>query len=156
MTDLVFGEVSVPYDNKHGTANTVDVARILEAKYGLFSAFYKRHEADIKAELVNSAEGVLENLHAGAPLGDNPFASSSQRIDALFRKFLETSEIEEMGIDGVPTQAALKGVSHRFKKKKNNIRKNGKIVAEGVRRPSFIDTGTLELAFRSWLEGVLA
>jgi hypothetical protein len=144
MTDLVFGEVQVVYDNKSGTADTVDVARILEAKYGLYTAFYTKHKNQIQAELISSIEGTLENLYAGAPAPDDPFASASKRIEALFRTFLATAEIEQMGIDGVPTQAALDGVTHRTKKK-----------TYGERRPSFIDTGTMELAFRSWLEGVL-
>jgi len=143
MTDLVFGEVKVPYDNKSGTADTVTVAKILEAKYGLFSAFYRRHEQDIKALLIDSLEGALENLHAGGIAPADPFASSMQKLQGMFRKFLYTAEVETMGIEGVPTQAALKGVNHRKKAKK------------GVRRPSFIDTGTMELAFRSWVEGSL-
>lgn len=143
MTDLVFGEVRIPYDNKSGTANTVDVAKILEAKYGLFTAFYTRHETDIKALLIDSLEGALENLHAGGIAPADPFASSMQKLQGMFRQFLYTGEIERMGIEGVPTQAALDGVNHRKKTKK------------GARRPSFIDTGTLELAFRSWVEGNL-
>lgn len=142
MTDLVFGEVKVPYDNKSGTSDTVAVAKILEAKYGLFSAFYRRYEDQIKALLIDSLEGVLENLHAGGVAPADPFASSMQRLQALFRNFLLTAEVERMGIEGVPTQAALKGISHRTKSKKY-----------GHRRPSFIDTGTMELAFRSWVEG---
>jgi len=143
MTDLVFGEVKVPYDNKSGTADTVTVAKILEGKYGLFTAFYTRHEKEIKALLIDSLEGALENLHAGGIAPSDPFASSMQRLQAMFRKFLYTAEIEQMGIEGVPTQAALKGVNHRKKSKK------------GARRPSFVDTGTMELAFRSWVEGSL-
>lgn len=143
MADLLFGEVKVPYDNKTGTADTVEVARILEARYGLFTAFYTFHETEIKALLVDSLEGALENLHAGGVAPADPFASSMQRLQALFRKFLMTAEIERMGIDGVPTQAALKGINHRKKAKK------------GVRRPSFVDTGTMELAFRSWVEGLI-
>ncbi len=143
-TELVFGEVKVPYDNKSGTANTVDVAKILEAKYGLFTAFYTRHEQDIKALLIDSLAGALENLHMGGTAPANPFDASMQKLQALFRQFLFTSEIERMGIEGVPTQAALDGVSHRKKSKKYT-----------TRRPSFIDTGTLELAFRSWIEGLI-
>lgn len=144
MTDLVFGEAKVVYDNKAGTADTVEVAKILEAKYGLFSAFYQRHENDIKALLIDSLEGALENLHAGGVAPANPFDASMQRLQGMFRKFLYTSEVEQMGIEGVPTQAALDGVSHRTKKK-----------TYGHRRPSFIDTGTMELAFRSWVESKL-
>lgn len=144
MTELVFGEVKVPYNNKSGTADTVEVAKILEAKYGLFTAFYTKHEQDIKLLLIDSLEGTLENLHAGGKAPADPFASSMQSLQGLFRKFLLTGEVEQMGIEGVPTQAALDGVSHRTKKKKY-----------GHRRPSFIDTGTMELAFRSWVEGTL-
>lgn len=144
MTELVFGEVKVPYDNKTGTADTVDVAKILEAKYGLFTAFYTRYKDEIQALLIDSLAGVLENLHMGGTALADPFASSMQRLQALFRKFLFSGEVERMGIEGAPTQAALKGVSHRTKGKKY-----------GHRRPSFIDTGTMELAFRSWVEGSL-
>jgi len=143
MSELVFGEVKVPYDNKSGTSDTVTVAKILEAKYGLFSAFYRRHEQDIKALLIDSLEGALENLHAGGVAPADPFTSSMQKLQGMFRQFLFTGEVERMGLDGVPTQAALDGVNHRLKRKK------------GVRRPSFIDTGTMELAFRSWVEGNL-
>lgn len=144
MTDLVFGEVKVPYDNKSGTVDTVAVAKILEAKYGLFSAFYKRYEQQIKQLLIDSLAGALENLHAGGVAPADPFASSMQKLQGMFRKFLLTAEIETMGIPGVPTAAALAGVSHRKKSKKY-----------GHRRPSFLDTGTMELAFRSWVEGSL-
>lgn len=141
--ELIFGEVKLPYDNKSGTADTVEVAKILEAKYGLFSAFYRRHENDIKQLLIDSLAGALENLHMGGAAPANPFDASMQKLQAMFRKFLFTGEVEQMGIEGVPTQAALDGVSHRTKKK-----------TYGHRRPSFIDTGTMELAFRSWLEGL--
>ncbi len=143
-TELVFGEVKVPYDNKSGTADTVEVARILEGKYGLFTAFYTRHKAEITELLVDSLAGALENLHMGAPTNGNPFDASMQKLQGMFRQFLFTAEIESMGIEGVPTQAALNGVSHRKKKRRY-----------GHRRPSFIDTGTMELAFRSWVEGLL-
>lgn len=143
-TELIFGEVKVPYDNKSGTADTVEVAKILEAKYGLFSAFYQLHEKDIKALLIDNLEGVLENLHMGGSAPADPFAGAMQKVQGLFRQFLFTGEVERMGIPGVPTQAALDGVSHRTKSKKY-----------GHRRPSFIDTGTMELAFRSWMEGMM-
>ena len=144
VADLVFGEVRIPYDNKSGTADTVEVAKILEAKYGLFSAFYTKHQTDITQLLVDALAGALENLHMGAPVPSSPFDASMQKLQGLFRQFLYTSEVEQMGIEGVPTKAALEGVSHRTKKK-----------TYGHRRPSFIDTGTLELAFRSWMEGLL-
>jgi hypothetical protein len=135
--------VKIPYDNKGGTADTVEVAKILEAKYGLFTAFYALHESDIKQLLIDSLAGALENLHMGGTSPANPFDASMQKLQALFRKFLYTGEVERMGIAGVPTQAALDGKSSRKKSK-----------TYGTRRPSFIDTGTMELAFRSWIEGL--
>lgn len=143
--ELVFGEVKLAYDNKAGTADTVEVAKILEAKYGLFTAFYTRHQAAITQLLVDSLSGALENLHMGSPIPSNPFDASMQKLQAMFREFLYSGEVESMGIEGVPTKAALDGVTHRTKKK-----------TYGHRRPSFIDTGTMELAFRSWMEGVLS
>lgn len=142
-TELVFGEVKMPYDTKNGTADTVDVARILEAKYGLFTAFYTKHKSDITQLLIESLEGALENLHMGGVAPANPFEGAMQKLQEMFRQFLFTAEIEQMGITGVPTKAALKGVNHRLKNKRGN------------RRPSFVDTGTMELAFRSWIEGLV-
>jgi hypothetical protein len=74
-------------------------------------------------------------------LSPEPFASSkSQKIDDTFHKFLDSKEMETLGIPGVPTAAALKGVSHRLKLKK------------GAPRPSFIDTGMYQAHFKSWVE----
>ena len=142
--ELVFGEVKMTYDNKAGTADTVEVAKILEEKYGLFSAFYAKHKTAITQLLIDGLSGALTNMHMGAPVPSNPFEDAMQKLQGMFRTFLTTAEIETMGIEGVPTQAALGGVSHRTKKK-----------TYGHRRPSFVDTGTLELAFRSWVEGLV-
>ena len=150
MTDLVLGVVDVPYDDggvkaKGGKGSsspttTVDVAQILEAKYGVMQAFYDAHKMDITQSLVNSAEGALESIFTGGQVGD-PFAEANQFIQSEFRTFLMTAEIEGMGIEGVPTQAALNRRSLRFKGK----------VASGP-RPSFIDTGIYELSMRAWVE----
>ena len=156
MPNLVFGVIDVPYENEgakpkkaprrgKGSKNpapttTVDVATILEDKYGVMQAFYDSRKDDITQHMISSAEGALETLFMGGPV-DNPFAEAGQGIQADFRNFLMTAEIETMGIPGVPTKAAQDRRSLRFKSK---VGPNS--------RPSFIDTGTYELAFRGWVE----
>jgi hypothetical protein len=156
MTTLVFGVIDVPYENEgakpkkkpkrgQGSKNpapttTVQVAEILEEKYGVMQAFYDARKNDITQHMIESAEGALETLFMGGPV-DDLFAEASQGIQADFRTFLMTAEIETMGIPGVPTKAAQERRSLRFKAK---VGPNS--------RPSFIDTGTYELAFRGWVE----
>lgn len=154
MTALVLGVVDVPYSNdgpqkpgKKGKrakssapTSTVLVATVLEAKYGVMQTFYDAHKNDVVGAMIDSAEGALENLFMGGTLTD-PFAGADQKIQADFRTFLMTAEIESMGIPGVPTKAAQNRQSLRFKAK---VGPN--------ERPSFIDTGTYELAFRAWVE----
>jgi hypothetical protein len=52
-------------------------------------------------------------------------------------------EIESMGLRGVPTKAALKGINHRLR---HPYRKSN------PRRPSFVDTGLYVASFRAWME----
>ena len=155
MVNLVFGVIDVPYDNgtkaprkgkgkRRGKTNepttTVKVATILEDKYGVMATFYDAHKDDIMRDMIESAEGALETLFMGGPVVQ-PFAEAGSKIDAAFKTFLLTAEIENMGIPGVPTQAAIDRRSLRFKSK-----------VGPSKRPSFIDTGTYELSFRSWVE----
>lgn len=156
MATLVFGVIDVPYENagtkpakkpKRGKGSknpdpttTVQVATILEEKYGVMQSFYEARKNDITQHLIESAEGALETLFMGGPV-DDPFSEAGQSIQADFRNFLMTAEIEAMGVPGVPTKAAQERRSLRFKAK---FGPNS--------RPSFIDTGTYELAFRGWVE----
>lgn len=119
---------------------TVQVATWLEEKYHVMEVFYEEHKDDITQTLIDSIGGALENLYAGAPAGD-PFAEAEQQVTADFRTFLLTGEIETLGLEGVPTQAALERRSLRFKRGRS-----------GTPRPSFIDTSTYELAMRCWTE----
>ena len=121
-------------------ATTVTVAEALEEKYHVLETYVEHHKDDIGQAINNSLEGALENLHMGAPMGD-PYAEAGQEIASGFRTFLLTAEMEQMGIDGVPTQAALDRESLRFKAKHGN-----------EQRPSFVDTGTYEAAMRAWIE----
>ena len=114
------------------------VAMILEEKYQLFSNFAQAHEQDIADNLSESLAGALETLMQGGTVVD-PFAAGTSQIDQEFRTFLDTEEMARLGVPGVPTKAALRGKSIRFKRK------------VGARRPSFIDSGVLQTSFTSWV-----
>lgn len=121
--------------------STGDVAEILEGKYGVMASFVDLHGEDIVSALENSMEGQLEGLLMGGPLSANVFAGAESVIENEFRQFLDREEMAQVaGIAGhaesVPTQAALKGVNHRLKRKR------------GARRPSFIDTGQYQASFK--------
>jgi len=136
---LVLGVIDVPYDDRGGgTVTTSQVAQFLENKYHVMGTFVEVHKADIERRLIDSVNGALEDLFSGAPVRD-PYAEGVQGIKQDFSRFLYTAEMEKLGIAGVPTGAALKRRSLRFKDKK----------AKKV-RPSFIDTSTYELSFRAW------
>ena len=145
MTTLNLGVVDVPYTFENSHTTTGDVAEILEGKYHIIEIFYELYKDQIGEALVNGLSGSLENLMLGAPVGDlEAFASGNSEIEALFKNFLSSGEIERLGLPGVPTKAALSGRSSRFKKKINS---------KG-RRVSFYDTGLYEGSFKSWVEGL--
>ncbi|WP_321913577.1 hypothetical protein [Paraburkholderia sp. J11-2] len=126
-----------------GTKTTGDVAEILEEKYGVMDAFMFAHEPDVAHELEDALAGELENMLMGAPLASNPFQKAESAITAMFKQFLSTAAIEHMGIESVPTLAALDGVNHRLKHP----------YAKGnPRRPSFIDTGMYQSHFVAWVK----
>lgn len=163
---LNLGIIDVPYANyenkekipqaKRGKANkplkpkgsgatqtTGDVAEILEAKYGVMDAFAFARMSDIAHELEDALAGELENMLMGAPIAANPFQKAESAITTMFKQFLETSAIEHLGIEGVPTQAAKDGVNHRLKHP---------YAKANPRRPSFIDTGMYQSHFVAWVK----
>ena len=147
---LNLGVIDIPYSGAaterrtakvaSGTQTTGDVAGWLETKYGVMSVFAEAHEDAIVDAITDSMQGALESMMMGAPAQPDPFGSGMGRIEQEFRTFLDTAEIEGMGIEGVPTRAAIEGVSHRFKSKRAG------------RRPSFIDTGLYQTSFRAWID----
>jgi len=144
MTTLHLGVMDQPYDNSLG-ATTGSVAEILEEKYHVMEVFFESRIDDVTDALEKSIQGALDALDMGAPVENiDPFGSATADIEAAFRHFLDSQEIERLGIPGVPTQAALDGVSHRFKKPK------GKKGAKRAPRPSFIDTGLYEASMKAW------
>ena len=175
MPELLLGVIEVPYENEgirpparitkkghvhRGTAKrllreaertglqpqtgepntTLTVAKALEAKYHVMQVFYDHHEDDIAKALVHGLEGAIEDLYAGAPMHD-PFAEINEEVTQGFRQWLLQGEIETLGVEGVPTKASIERRSSRFK--------SGVGPSE---RPSFVDTGAYELAFRAWVE----
>jgi hypothetical protein len=136
---LHLGVIDMPYSNAKTT--TGDVAEILEGKYGVMACFYRTNETVIDKEMEKALEGSLETLMMGGSPSARPYDSAMNKIEELFNAFLDTGVMDKAGdVAGVPTQAALKGRSKRFKRNK------------GPPRPSFIDSGLYESSFKAWIE----
>ena len=125
------------------TKTTGEVAEILEEKYGVLDTFVFAHLPDIATALEESIAGELETLLMGGSTGVNPMQGAEASITTMMKKFISAQEIEHMGLEGVPTQAALKGVNHRLKHP--YAKKNG-------RRPSFMDTTLYWQSLRAWFK----
>jgi len=137
-------------------STTYEVATALEEKYELFSVFAKVYETKIVDSLAESMAGALETLMQGGSV-KNPYSDATSDIEANFKHFLSSQEVEQQGIAGVPTKAALEGRSIRFK---NRLTAKGYVKGKragftrvtGLRRPSFIDSGVLQASFKSWVD----
>jgi hypothetical protein len=135
------GKANRPVKVANGQQTTGDVATWLENKYHIMEAFFESYSGEATDAIAHSVASAIEALLTGAPMeGLNPFAGAESELQEAFKIFLESAEIETLGIPGVPTKAALDGVNHRLKSK------------QGGRRPSFIDTGQYEAAFRAWVD----
>ena len=117
---------------------TGDVAQWLEDKYHIMEVFFEENQSFIFGQLENAMEGQMETLLMGGKINQPVAHSAFSEIEHRFRKFLSMQEMDGLGIPGVPTKAALMGISHRFKAR------------HGPPRPSFIDTGLYQKAFRVW------
>lgn len=118
-----------------GAVTTGDVAERLEAQYGVMGVFLHLHQEDIARSVENALEGAIDGLLMGAPLDANIFGKAESDIKVMFNNYLDHEEMAGL-IKGVPTDAALRGINHRFKNPNT-----------GNRRPSFIDTGLYEQSF---------
>jgi hypothetical protein len=122
---------------------TGDLAEILESQYGLFSNFVAFGLLDIADILADSMEKEINNIILGKPPGEMVLGSAMAEIEDRFKKdYLSEGGVEKIGIPGIPTEAAIKGTSRRFKGRKN----------KAGRRASFIDTGTLSASMKAWIE----
>jgi hypothetical protein len=154
---LVLGVVDIPYSDEappHRVAHkkgspinpapaqtrhtTGEVAAYLEEHYQILERFAEKNKDLIEHELMKSVQGSLLNLLMGAPLDSMPFAEGTEAIAEAFRQFLDREELAGMGVPGVPTQAALRGVNPRLKG------------GHGPRRPSFVATGTYQRCMKAW------
>lgn len=149
MTTLHLGVIDIPYSQaprprqRRSASNvtTGDVATFLENRYHIMEVFYEEHADDVIApEMEKSVAGAITSLLAGAPVTLDPFGSAVSKIEDAFKQFLSTGEMERLGYPGVPTQAALRGVSHRF----------AHPYARRAARVSFVDTGLYQDTFKAW------
>jgi hypothetical protein len=149
MTILHLGVIDQPYDNSVG-ATTGMVAEILEDKYHVMEVFFESRVDEVIGALERSIQSALDQLDANVPVENiNPFGTATVDIETAFRHFLDSQEIESLGIPGVPTQAALNGVRTSYKNPTGNKNKRGKRVKHGP-RPSFIDTGLYNASMKAW------
>ena len=136
---LLLGVADIPYSDAGSDKTTFEVAEILEARYAPFEIFYRLNESQIGDWLAEAIGDQIQDLFRGTPAPRNPFFAAEQKIEAAFRKFIYSGEIENIG-SRVPTKAALAGRSKRFKRSK------------GPRRPSLVDTTTFVQSMRAWVE----
>lgn len=132
---------------------TGDVAKILESKYGILGAFVDKHAKDIQSSLETSFVRAFEEMAKGLP-SRSVYGSAEQDIQVLMKRWLSTREVERVGLKGVPTKAALDGVSSRSASglKGVSMAQFKKGVRKGKRRPSFIDTGLMQASYKAWVE----
>lgn len=139
------GKANKPIKPKSSAATktTGDVAEILEEEYGIMQSFADHHLPQIAKQLEDSISGALENLMMGAPASGNPFKKAESGITSMMKNFISSGEVERVGIEGTPTQAALNGVNHRLKHP---------YAKSNPRRPSFIDTTLYMTHMISWID----
>lgn len=142
MTTLHLGVTDLAYSDDEGKT-TGDIATILESKYHIMQTFFDVMGADVVAKaLERSVADAVEAMMMGSNSASiNLTAEAEGEIEAAFRLFLSQQEMDGL-VEGVPTAAALAGVSHRFKHP----------YAKRAPRPSFIDTGTYQASFKAWTD----
>lgn len=123
---------------------TGDVAELLEAHYGIMARFMEAHGPEIEQAFAETMENALVDLLAGAPMtGNSPYGDAEERVKVLFQQFIESEEMARMGVPGVPTKAALKGI---------NLRLAHPYAKGNPRRPSFVMSGLFLNSFEAWVE----
>ncbi len=93
--------------------------------------------------LAHSVAGAIENLVSGAPATISPTGEAESEIESAFRHFIVQEEMAGLGVPGVPTAAALKGINHRLRHP---------YAKSNPRRPSFVDTGLMLANFKAWVD----
>lgn len=142
---LCLGVTDMPYDFGNKKATTHEVATFLEDKYSLFTLFYQAHQKEILEEVRTEVVNQISNaINRGAPLAGFFILNNTNR---LFTLFIELEEMAGLSVNvgpglhnTVPTMASEMGVNSRLKKK------------TGVKRPSFVDSGTFLGSFVAWVD----
>jgi hypothetical protein len=145
MPTLHLGVVDQVYGNA-GAKTTYDIGMILEAKYGLFSAFADMQGPAISQAIENSLEGALETMFSQRRpdldrIRATAFDSAMGDIEERFRDAIDQRAYDGR-IPGVPTKAAQMGVRHSRKRP----------YRAATSRASFFDTGLLASSFRAWVD----
>ena len=148
---LQLGVIDMPHP-EGGT--TYSVAQNLEKTYKVFSVFADKNAqfmADaIVGDISNRFTARLRKERTG-----KAFAAANDQITDRFKQFISNSEMEKLGIRGVPTKAALDGTTLRTKNNRT-IRKhtegNKYLRVKGIRRPSFIYSGLFQSNLKCWVE----
>lgn len=129
-----------PPPNAGGGVTTGDVANRLELRYHLFQTFVTIYQARIVGHIDASFMAALDTARIRRGRGaDHALAAAGSDIEDTFRTALSARAFDGR-IAGVPTRAAMRGVSHRFR---NPYAPRGP-------RPSFIDTGLFQASMRAW------
>lgn len=139
-------------------ATTYSVGQDLERRYGIFSMFYNTYEDFIVENIEQDIAKATQNIMQGNPVID-PFSKTNQEISTKMHDFITSREVEQvaagLGEFGIPTQAALDGVTTRTTTGKTvkRVRKGQKYVtkATGVRRASFVDSGIFVASLKGWI-----
>lgn len=126
-----------------GVVNTGDVAEWLEDKYGVVRCFAEElHPEVITGALERAMADKLEALLLGAPIDTSLSSLDLSEIETAFRQAIEGEEFDGK-IEGVPTQAALRGVNHRLKHP---------YAKDNPPRQSLFDTHLYHDSFAAWIE----
>jgi hypothetical protein len=127
----------IPYTYGGAFRTTVDVAKILEAKYGIMEAFAKDNEKEIRQILRDQSKRYVGQTMRGVEPDLQP---AFEKIRRMFKNYILTKKLDGR-VKGVPTAASLRGVNHRFKRP----------FARRAARASFWDTGLYVSAFKTWV-----
>lgn len=142
---LVFGVLDVSYAdaNGSGSSTTGDVAEILEKNYHVMETFYELKKEQIASVLADSVADAIADLIAGHQT--EPTFTGTQKIETMFRTFLDANEMAALASKYGMTlsAAAVAGVNHRKKMPYSSKNKA---------RPAFVDTGLYRTSFRAWME----
>lgn len=123
---------------------TLEVANELESRYHIVETFWEMVEDEFVDQLEESfADDIEEVIAMGGTSRTGISDRDTDRLEAKFRQYLQSRKFDGV-IPGVPTTAALRGVSH--------LRQHP--YAKRPPRPSFIDTGMYQRSFRVWVEDI--